>query len=88
MLDVTTEWGQHAEQRLRTNIIGWLTTVGSDRCPNRCCRLLSWNSGHSHEIQKLGLTEARVGTCHLMQSSATLQGCFAQTIMLAEKGRH
>jgi hypothetical protein len=35
MLDVTTEWGQHAVQRLRTNIIGWLTTVGSDRRPNR-----------------------------------------------------
>ena len=33
MLDVTTEWGQHAEQRLRTNIIGWLTTVGLDGRP-------------------------------------------------------
>ena len=33
MLDVTTEWGQHAEQRLRSNIIGWLTTVGSDGRP-------------------------------------------------------
>ena len=33
MLDVTTEWGQHAEQRLRTNSIGWLTTVGSDGRP-------------------------------------------------------
>ena len=33
MLDVTTEWGQHAEQRLQTNIIGWLTTVGSDGRP-------------------------------------------------------
>src|SRR2546429_9927823 len=33
MLDVTTEWGQHAEQRLRSNIIAWLTTVGSDGCP-------------------------------------------------------
>ncbi len=30
MLDVTTAWGQHAEQRLRSNIIAWLTTVGSD----------------------------------------------------------
>jgi hypothetical protein len=35
MLDVTTEWGQHAEQRLRSNIIAWLTTVGSDGLPNR-----------------------------------------------------
>ena len=33
MLDVTTEWGQHAEQRLRSNIIAWLTTVGSDGRP-------------------------------------------------------
>jgi PPOX class probable F420-dependent enzyme len=33
MLDVKTEWGQHAEQRLRSNIIAWLTTVGSDGRP-------------------------------------------------------
>jgi len=33
MLDITTEWGQHAEQRLRSNIIGWLTTVGADGRP-------------------------------------------------------
>jgi PPOX class probable F420-dependent enzyme len=33
MLDVTTEWGQHAEQRLRSNIIAWLTTVGADGRP-------------------------------------------------------
>jgi PPOX class probable F420-dependent enzyme len=33
MLDVTTEWGQHAEQRLRSDIIAWLTTVGSDGRP-------------------------------------------------------
>jgi hypothetical protein len=33
MLDVTTEWGQHAEQRLRSNMIAWLTTVGSDGRP-------------------------------------------------------
>jgi len=33
MLDLTTEWGQHAEQRLRSNIIAWLTTVGSDGRP-------------------------------------------------------
>ena len=149
MLDVTTEWGQHAEQRLRSNIIGWLTTVGSDGRPYTVpvwflwdgnvvlifsqpqkqkirnlrktarvtlalddtkqgedvvivegtaelldnpeisvmlptyvekygamiqdddtghgldaridgCRLLSWDSGNSHEIQKLDLTETRV----------------------------
>lgn len=33
MLDLTTEWGQHADQRLRTNKIAWLTTVGSDGRP-------------------------------------------------------
>ncbi len=33
MLDLTTEWGQHAEQRLRSNKIAWLTTVGSDGRP-------------------------------------------------------
>lgn len=33
MLDLTTEWGQHAEERLRSNIIAWLTTVGSDGRP-------------------------------------------------------
>jgi PPOX class probable F420-dependent enzyme len=33
MLDRTTEWGQHAEQRLRSDIIAWLTTVGSDGRP-------------------------------------------------------
>ncbi len=33
MLDITTEWGLHAEERLRSNIIAWLTTVGSDGRP-------------------------------------------------------
>ncbi len=33
MLDVTTEWGRHAEQRLRSNKIAWLTTVGSNGRP-------------------------------------------------------
>ena len=33
MLDLATEWGQHAEQRLRSNKIAWLTTVGSDGRP-------------------------------------------------------
>ena len=33
MLDVTTEWGQHAERRLRSDIIAWLTTVGSEGRP-------------------------------------------------------
>jgi hypothetical protein len=30
MLDMTTEWGKHAEQRLHSTIIAWLTTVGGD----------------------------------------------------------
>ncbi len=33
MLDVTTDWGKHADQRLHSNIIGWLTTVGSEGRP-------------------------------------------------------
>lgn len=33
MLDITTEWGRHAEERLRSNIIAWLTTVGADGRP-------------------------------------------------------
>lgn len=33
MLDLTTEWGQHANERLRSNIIAWLTTVGGDGRP-------------------------------------------------------
>jgi PPOX class probable F420-dependent enzyme len=33
MLDVTTKWGKHAEQRLQSNRIAWLTTVGGDGRP-------------------------------------------------------
>jgi PPOX class probable F420-dependent enzyme len=33
MLDVTTEQGKHAEQRLHSDIIAWLTTVGSNGHP-------------------------------------------------------
>ena len=33
MLDVTTQSGKHAEQRLRSDIIAWLTTVGSNGRP-------------------------------------------------------
>lgn len=33
MLDVTTESGKHAEQRLRSDLIAWLTTVGSGGRP-------------------------------------------------------
>ena len=43
MLDVTTEWGQHAEQRLRSNSIGWLTTVGSDGRPYTVPVWFSWD---------------------------------------------
>lgn len=34
MLDRTTEWGQRAENRLQSNLIGWLTTVGSNGHPD------------------------------------------------------
>jgi PPOX class probable F420-dependent enzyme len=43
MLDVTTEWGQHAEQRLRSNIIAWLTTVGSDGRPYTSAVWFLWD---------------------------------------------
>ncbi len=33
MLDLTTEWGQHAEQRLRSETIAWLTTVSPEGRP-------------------------------------------------------
>ena len=33
MLDVTTEWGKHAEQRLQSNSIACLTTVGGGGRP-------------------------------------------------------
>ena len=33
MLDGTTKWGKHAEQRLQSNRIAWLTTVGGDGRP-------------------------------------------------------
>ncbi|GCE50076.1 PPOX class probable F420-dependent enzyme [Thermosporothrix hazakensis] len=33
MLDTNTEWGKHAEQRLRSDLIGWLTTVSSSGKP-------------------------------------------------------
>ncbi len=33
MLDVTTKRGKHAEQRLQSNRIAWLTTVGGDGRP-------------------------------------------------------
>jgi len=33
MLDVTTKWGKHADQRLQSNRIAWLTTVGGDGRP-------------------------------------------------------
>lgn len=43
MLDITTEWGQHAEERLRSNIIGWLTTVGSDGRPYTSAIWFLWD---------------------------------------------
>ena len=33
MLDLSSEWGKHAEQRLRSDKVAWLTTVGSDGRP-------------------------------------------------------
>ncbi len=33
MLDLSSEWGRHAEQRLRSDKVAWLTTVGADGRP-------------------------------------------------------
>ncbi len=33
MLDLSKEWGRHAEQRLRSDKVAWLTTVGSNGRP-------------------------------------------------------
>jgi PPOX class probable F420-dependent enzyme len=45
MLDVTTEWGRHAERRLRSDIIAWLTTVGSDGRPYTVPVWFLWEGG-------------------------------------------
>jgi PPOX class probable F420-dependent enzyme len=45
MLDVTTEWGRHAERRLRSDIIAWLTTVGSDGRPYTVPVWFLWDGG-------------------------------------------
>ncbi|GHO95458.1 pyridoxamine 5'-phosphate oxidase [Reticulibacter mediterranei] len=45
MLDVTTEWGQHAEQRLRSDVIGWLTTVGPEGRPYTVPVWFLWKDG-------------------------------------------
>jgi PPOX class probable F420-dependent enzyme len=45
MLDVTTEWGRNAERRLRSDIIAWLTTVGSDGRPYTVPVWFLWEGG-------------------------------------------
>ena len=67
MLDITTEWGKHAEQRLRSNIIGWLTTVGSDGRPYTVPVWFLWDGNtvlifsqpHKQKIRNLR-TNARI----------------------------
>src|SRR5215472_2010100 len=62
MLDITTEWGQHAEERLRSNIIAWLTTVGSDGRPYTVPVWFLWDGNtvlifsqpHMQKIRNLG----------------------------------
>ena len=47
MLDSTTEFGRHAAQRLREDIIGWLTTVTTDGAPRPIPIWFLWDGARS-----------------------------------------
>ena len=47
MLDGTTEFGRHAAQRLREDIIGWLTTVTPDGAPRPIPVWFLWDGDRS-----------------------------------------
>ena len=47
MLDETTEFGAHAAQRLRGDIIGWLTTVTAEGAPRPIPIWFLWDGGRS-----------------------------------------
>jgi len=47
VLDKTTEFGRHAQQRLRDDIIGWLTTVTPDRAPRPIPVWFLWDGDRS-----------------------------------------
>lgn len=44
MIDLTTKQGKHAEQRLRSDLIAWLTTVGSDGRPYTSAVWFLWEN--------------------------------------------
>lgn len=47
MLDETSEFGAHAAQRLRGDIIGWLTTVTGEGAPRPIPIWFLWDGGRS-----------------------------------------
>jgi PPOX class probable F420-dependent enzyme len=47
VLDETTEFGAHAAQRLRGDIIGWLTTVTAEGAPRPIPIWFLWDGGRS-----------------------------------------
>ena len=47
MLDESTEFGSHAAQRLREEIIGWLTTVTTDGAPRPIPVWFLWDGDRS-----------------------------------------
>jgi PPOX class probable F420-dependent enzyme len=47
VLDETTEFGAHAAQRLRGDIIGWLTTVTADGAPRPIPIWFLWDGDRS-----------------------------------------
>jgi len=47
VLDESTEFGSHAAQRLRQEIIGWLTTVTTDGAPRPSPVWLLWDGDRS-----------------------------------------
>ena len=47
MLDETTEFGRHAAERLRADVIGWLTTVTPDGAPRPIPIWFLWDGDRS-----------------------------------------
>jgi len=47
MLDRTTEWGKHANERLHSDLIGWLTTVGVNGRPYTVPVWFLWEEGET-----------------------------------------
>jgi PPOX class probable F420-dependent enzyme len=47
VLDATTDFGRHAERRLREDIIGWLTTVTAEGAPRPIPIWFLWDGDRS-----------------------------------------